>query len=154
MTLDHFNVLTEEQMDRSSSVLSDKAKEYATEDRLHNFKVAAALQGVTHVKALAGMMSKHTVSIYDMCWSGLDYGLKVWQEKITDAINYLLLLNAMVREQETSRILRPVTAEERPEEDQPAAAVGSPELLAGEHGQPEMPMLSKQSPKKTHHKTS
>ena len=131
MTLDHFNVLTEEQMDRSSSVLSDKAKEYATEDRLHNFKVAAALQGVTPVQALAGMMSKHTVSI-----------------------NYLLLLNAMVREQETSRILRPVTAEERPEEDQPAAAVGSPELLAGEHGQPEMPMLSKQSPKKSHHKTS
>ena len=39
------------------------------------------------------MMSKHTVSIYDMCWSGQDYGLKLWQEKITDAINYLLLLS-------------------------------------------------------------
>lgn len=44
------------------------------------------------------MMSKHTVSVYDMCESGEQYPIHLWQEKITDSINYLLLLNAMVRE--------------------------------------------------------
>ena len=44
------------------------------------------------------MMAKHTVSVYDMCESGEQYPVELWQEKITDSINYLLLLNAMVRE--------------------------------------------------------
>ena len=68
------------------------------EDRLHNFKVAAQMQDVTPVQALAGMMAKHTVSIYDMCTSGDAYPPEVWAEKIGDSINYLLLLDALVRE--------------------------------------------------------
>ena len=93
-----FERLFEEQVNRSRSVLVSKAKEYATEDRLHNFKVAAALEGKTQEQALAGMMAKHTVSVYDMAESGLAYPIDLWQEKITDHINYLFLLNAIVRE--------------------------------------------------------
>ena len=93
-----FERLFEEQVNRSRSVLVSKAKEYATEDRLHNFKVAAALEGKTPEQALAGMMAKHTVSVYDMVESGLAYPIELWQEKITDHINYLFLLNAIVRE--------------------------------------------------------
>ena len=93
-----FERLFEEQVNRSRSVLVSKAKEYATEDRLHNFKVAAALEGKTQEQALAGMMAKHTVSVYDMAESGLAYPIELWQEKITDHINYLFLLNAIVRE--------------------------------------------------------
>lgn len=78
--------------------LTRKAAEYATEDRLHNFKVAAQMQDVTPVQALAGMMAKHTVSIYDMCTSGDVYPPEMWAEKIGDSINYLLLLDALVRE--------------------------------------------------------
>ena len=37
----------------------------------------------------------------DMCESGEQYPIELWQEKITDSINYLLLLNAMVREKAT-----------------------------------------------------
>ena len=98
MTGELFNKLMDEQMERSRSVLSSKATEYATADRLHNFRVAAALQGITDSQALAGMMAKHTVSVYDMCLSNKYYPIELWQEKITDSINYLLLLNAMVRE--------------------------------------------------------
>lgn len=98
MTTETFNKLLRKQIQRSFDVLIHKAKEYATEDRLHNFKVAAGLEGVTPVQALAGMMAKHTVSVYDMCMSGQDYPVELWQEKITDSINYLLLLNALVRE--------------------------------------------------------
>ena len=98
MTATEFERIFEEQVERSRIVLVNKASEYATEDRLHNFKVAAALEGKTPEQALAGMMAKHTVSVYDMAESGLVYPIELWQEKITDHINYLFLLNAIVRE--------------------------------------------------------
>ena len=98
MTATEFERIFEEQVERSRILLVNKASEYATEDRLHNFKVAAALEGKTPEQALAGMMAKHTVSVYDMAESGLAYPIDLWQEKITDHINYLFLLNAIVRE--------------------------------------------------------
>lgn len=98
MTATEFERIFEEQVERSRIVLVNKAGEYATEDRLHNFKVAASLEGKTPEQALAGMMAKHTVSVYDMAESGLAYPIERWQEKITDHINYLFLLNAIVRE--------------------------------------------------------
>ena len=52
-------------------ILVEKAAEYADDnDRLHNFNVAAELQGITREEALGGMMCKHTVSIYDMIAEG------------------------------------------------------------------------------------
>ena len=59
MTSKRFNEIIGDQLDRCEHILCVKAKEYATDDRLHNFKVAAALQG-TPRQALAGMMAKHT----------------------------------------------------------------------------------------------
>ena len=98
MKTEKFNEIIYEQISRSLDVLVVKAEEYATEDRLHNFKVAAGLKGETPVQALAGFLAKHTVSIYDMCMSGEEYSLDMWNEKITDHINYLLLLRALVEE--------------------------------------------------------
>lgn len=97
MKTDMFNKLFEEQVYACSTTLIKKAKEYATEDRLHNFKVAAEIQGITPQAALAGMMAKHTVSIYDLC-NGPNMSLAHWEEKITDHINYLILLKAVVVE--------------------------------------------------------
>ena len=93
----NFEKILEQQIKQCKNVLTNKGREYATEDRLHNFKVAAGLQGITPQQALAGMMCKHTVSIYDMCRNG-GYDIVVWDEKITDHINYLLLLRALVVE--------------------------------------------------------
>ena len=98
MTTERFEKLLDEQLELCRSVLCSKAVEYATEDRLHNFKVAAAVQGNDPKQALAGMMAKHTVSVYDMCASGTDYPMELWQEKCTDHLNYLLLLMALVQE--------------------------------------------------------
>ena len=78
-----------------------KADEYATDDRLHNFKVAAELQNCTPIKALAGMMCKHTVSVYDLVndvENGKTVPIELWNEKIGDSINYLLLLTALIEE--------------------------------------------------------
>lgn len=94
-----------------NDILNVKAKEYATEDRLHNFKRAAELQQVTTRQALAGIMVKHTVSIYDMCRSPNDYPLEVWNEKITDHLNYLLLLKVVVIEEQTLTDKDPLDAE-------------------------------------------
>lgn len=84
----------------SVDTLKAKAAEYATDgDRLHNFKVAAAIEGITPKQALGGMMAKHTVSVYDMIGTGNTYPLELWEEKIKDSINYLFLLWALVNEE-------------------------------------------------------
>lgn len=97
-----FNEVTAERVKKCLDVLCQKSAEYSTEeDKLHNFKVAGDLQGCTQVKALGGMMCKHTVSVYDLIndyEAGKDIPISLWDEKIGDSINYLLLLNAMVRE--------------------------------------------------------
>ena len=80
-----------------------KKKEYTGDniDRLSAFKIAAALQNCDPKAALAGMMSKHVVSLYDMCYSTLlHFDMEQWDEKITDCINYLILLKALVKEEQ------------------------------------------------------
>lgn len=100
MNNDEFEQVVNEQMQKCVEILITKAKEYAGEgDRLHNFKTAAALEGVKPRQALAGMMAKHTVSVYDMCMSGKSYSMEMWNEKITDHMNYLLLLKGLLTEE-------------------------------------------------------
>ena len=100
MTPEKFNQIFAVQFEMCESILNRKASEYSDgKDRLHNFKVAAALQDVPLREALAGMMAKHTVSIYDMCYDKHYYPQEVWQEKITDHMNYLFLLAAVVVEE-------------------------------------------------------
>ena len=102
MTSEKFNQLLEETLDKCKNTLGVKAEEYATSDRLHNFKIAATLQGCSPMTALAGMMAKHTVSVYDLIGRveyGVDVPLELWDEKIGDHINYLILLSALVREE-------------------------------------------------------
>ena len=99
MNNETFERVLDERIKKCKDILVVKASEYATDDRLHNFKVAAELQGCTPVKALAGMMCKHTVSVYDLVnefESGNTVSMGMWDEKIGDSINYLLLLNALL----------------------------------------------------------
>lgn len=98
MDVEQFNSIFDKQIATCAGTLVKKADEYATADRLHNFKVAAALQNSSPMEALAGMMAKHTVSIYDMCIDIVNWSIEVWDEKITDHINYLILLRAIVEE--------------------------------------------------------
>jgi hypothetical protein len=96
-----FEAIINAQFEKCKDVLIDKAKQYAGEgDRLHNFRCAAGMQCCSAKEALAGMMAKHTISIYDMCRDGKLHSEEMWNEKITDHINYLLLLRAIVTEDE------------------------------------------------------
>lgn len=96
-----FNKIIEERIKKCCDILIKKANEYATEDRLHNFKIAAKLQNCTPITALAGMMCKHTVSVYDLIRNnekGKNIPENLWEEKIGDSINYLLLLTALLHD--------------------------------------------------------
>jgi len=86
-------------------LLKVKGPEYTTysdPDRLSNFKRAADIQECSDEAALVGMWMKHIVSILDIVdeWSTEDIlpTREKLQEKITDAINYLVLLEALFAE--------------------------------------------------------
>lgn len=100
MTNDDFNKIVDEQLNYCRFLLCKKGEEYNSNtcDRFHSFKVAAELQKETPMQALAGMLAKHTVSIYDLIVSG-SHNVAIWDEKITDHINYLLLLKGLILEE-------------------------------------------------------
>lgn len=101
MRVEDFAYMLEHTLNDCRDILFEKAAEYAPgDDRLHNFKKAAALEGVSVKQAIGGMMVKHTVSLYDMLESPDQFPMKMWKEKIHDHINYLILLKAAVAEEE------------------------------------------------------
>ena len=102
ITQKEVNAVFDEQVRLCADTLQKKTKEYTGDDtdRLGAFKAAAALQHATPQRALAGMMAKHIISIYDMCFSDRKtFELAVWEEKITDSLNYLFLLKAVIKEE-------------------------------------------------------
>ena len=82
-------------------ILFKKAQEYADDDnRMHNFNAGAAITGETPVEVLAGYMLKHTISVYHMIGQRdpQAFSRDQWTEKITDHINYLILLQGLLEE--------------------------------------------------------
>lgn len=105
MTHEEFNSLLERRLELTRKVLASKSKEYSTGgDKLHNFKAAARLRGERPEDSLLGMLVKHWVSIQDLVAarsSDQDYmpSRQLLDEKIGDAINYLILLEAVLTEE-------------------------------------------------------
>jgi len=96
---EQFEEIFRAQVADCETTLLRKGYEYATdEDRLHNFRVAGALQGETTIQALGGMLAKHIVSIFDLMQQNKPIDMDIWNEKIGDAMNYLFLLKALVLE--------------------------------------------------------
>lgn len=84
------------------NTLMSKSKEYSTkDDKLHNFKRAAKESNTSPEKALLGMLLKHRISVLDMV-DNLDEGIlptrALVDEKFGDYINYLVLLEALIKE--------------------------------------------------------
>ena len=106
MNQKEFNEVIGRQTDRCKSMLITKGSEYAPKavkniavDRLAHFKKAAVVMNSTPKAALMGMLSKHLISVSDMCTDDRVYPKEQWDEKITDSINYLLILRALVEEE-------------------------------------------------------
>ncbi len=101
MTIERFNAIVEQQLTKTADLLTAKGNEYAPNvDRLAAFKRAADLQQCSVPEALGGMLAKHIVSIYQMLPDASLYTSEKWDEKINDAINYLLLLKACIADEE------------------------------------------------------
>lgn len=98
-----FSEVVDERIRKIVDTLREKAIEYSGDgDRFHTFKVGARIMGTTPEKALQGMMLKHLVSVFDLIdWAGTDderITVELIDEKIGDTINYLILLEGMLKQ--------------------------------------------------------
>jgi len=103
MKAEEFNKILEERIQKIKAVLAAKAEEYASNgDRLYNFKEAGRKLGVTPEKALQGIKVKHDVSVDDLIrWAEISPDKlteEIINEKIGDSINYLILLEVLLKE--------------------------------------------------------
>lgn len=105
MTTKEFDIVVNHRLDECKRVLIEKAKEYAKgdEDRMHNFNRAAQITSECREKALFGFFLKHLVSVMDIIDdmnNNPSYvpNRPLVEEKIGDAINYLLLLEASIED--------------------------------------------------------
>ncbi len=103
MEVDKFMQLAEKRIGACRLLLAgSKNEEYTRDgDKFHNFRVAAALDGETPEQALWGMWKKHIVSVRDMVHdieAGRIPTEKTIDDKMTDMINYTLLMEGLIEE--------------------------------------------------------
>jgi len=99
MNISEFNHILHKRLKKIEDTLNAKAEEYAREDRLHNFKMAAMMLNCTPAHALMGMKVKHDVSVMDLVRYPTTRTTALINEKIGDSINYLILLEAILKEE-------------------------------------------------------
>ena len=121
MKFDDFDRLVEYVVEKCiKGVMCAKSAEYAREgDKLYNFKRAAEVSGKTSLECLQGMKLKHDVSILDMLADEADptkrtHSLELWEEKISDDINYLILMLALLYEKHGWDLPGLIPAETKP----------------------------------------
>lgn len=96
MDAQDFENLVSAEHQKSLDILISKAKEYAGEDRLENFKQAAGMLSINPAEALMGMLVKHFVSVGKMAKSPTSFTMLKWNEKLLDIRNYTYLLKAIL----------------------------------------------------------
>lgn len=108
MKAKEFDEILDRRLSMMRNTMASKAGEYASDaDRLHNFKQAAGLLGSTPAMALLGMLVKHWSSVMDLASTheslSQDRVNFMIDEKIGDCCNYLVLLEALIRESAAKR---------------------------------------------------
>ena len=92
MTNERFQELVKELRDKSMDTMLKKNAGYADEDRLHNFKVGAAITGGTPAQAALGYMAKHLASLQDKVRKNDFHDREDLLEKCQDIINYVVFI--------------------------------------------------------------
>ena len=101
MNAEQFDKVLDRRLALTREILASKRKEYAGDgDRLHNFNRASKMLGCSREAALIGMLSKHLVSILDIVdnFATNPPSVEMIEVKIGDTVNYLALLEAMMKE--------------------------------------------------------
>lgn len=132
--MDHqkFEDIINEILDAARNTLTRKSEGYSNEDdRLHNFRTGAALNGISMEQVCWGMATKHIVSIRDMVMSGEIYPADIWDEKLGDAINYFALLKAITVEADDDEIVIADDEDEAISDDKPVMNIKMPRQSSG-----------------------
>ena len=103
MTSEEFNLFLDNVIRvHIKGVMCAKSDEYSRrEDKLYNFYRAGAMSENSPEECLRGMKLKHDVSLDDMLNDlciDKTHPQELWQEKLGDSINYLILLWALLKE--------------------------------------------------------
>ena len=98
MTEEEFKDLMTIRIESCLDIIKSKSVEYATQDRLWNFKRAAAIMGQPVPMAVVGMLNKHLVSMLDMAAGVREFTPETLNEKFSDLHNYLFLLEAALKD--------------------------------------------------------
>ena len=94
-----FQAIIEYCFEEEKKLIGVKAEDYARDgDRLANFKSGSAFTGLTPRQTLWGYLAKHLSSVKEIV-DGKTVSHDVLREKIGDARNYLILLEALVLEE-------------------------------------------------------
>lgn len=103
MNSKEFDEVVEFRLNSIKTTLVEKAKEYASanDDRLHNFNRASSILNQSRERCLLGFATKHLVSVLDII-DNVDQNKiaseAMINEKIGDMINYLVLLEASLKD--------------------------------------------------------
>lgn len=96
MNQQRFGEIVEETVKKSLATLLVKQDEYnLTTDRFDTFKLGTGITGWKPDQVLLGFLTKHLISIISMINSDQQFTKDRIDEKIGDAINYLLLLRGL-----------------------------------------------------------
>ena len=99
-------------VERESVVLDNKSIHYESKtDKLRNFKIGATLAESSQATFLKQLFIKHLTSIFiyiDEMDNGTITPIEKWSESISDARNYLALLEMVVREEMMNRDKTPI----------------------------------------------
>ena len=98
LTDEQLESLIEERIKKCKDVLLKKSEEYSSDsDRMRNFNTAGRMLGMPPYRVAFMYMVKHFESVYEIVVNDQPTSPALWEEKITDLINYLLLIDAMWR---------------------------------------------------------
>lgn len=105
MNNEDLNKIVEARLEAVRDTLIKKGIEYSTnQDRLSNFKLGAKKTGLNPLEVLNGYLLKHLVSFDDICQKYVETGKvnnELLSEKITDILNYYLLAECIMKENQT-----------------------------------------------------
>lgn len=102
-----FLSICELQFERCKKVLNRKRELYGSgSDRLEQFKRIASLRDSNKFLAVGDCMAKHVTLLFDLLEAtraGVIASMDQWNETVTDTMNYLLLLKALLEEDRDER---------------------------------------------------
>lgn len=101
MTQEEYEVFVKKQVDYCLDLLFNRNAMYNNPeqqvDRMRNFRSTAYLLHTDPITAAGSMASKHIAHLYDLISDGQDHPEDVWREPISDCINYLLIISALMQ---------------------------------------------------------